>query len=164
MNAIGWAAATCFLTFSIATSLPVEIASAAEQEVLAITGPGGIDHSFTMDDLKQLPASSFRTSTIWTEGTNEFSGVSLKNLLETVSMSGRAIRAVALNDYAVDIPTEDTSNPDPLVAYAMNGKEMSVREKGPLWIIYPYDTKIEYQSETTYSRSIWQLRKIEILD
>jgi hypothetical protein len=39
---------------------------------------------------------------------------------------------------------------------------MSVRDKGPLWLIYPYDSKAEYQSETIYSRSIWQLVKIDL--
>jgi hypothetical protein len=39
---------------------------------------------------------------------------------------------------------------------------MSLREKGPLWIIYPFDSSPEYQTELTYSRSIWQLNRIEV--
>lgn len=38
---------------------------------------------------------------------------------------------------------------------------MSVRDKGPLWVIYPYDSDPALQSEVTYARSIWQLVRIE---
>jgi hypothetical protein len=38
---------------------------------------------------------------------------------------------------------------------------MSIREKGPLWLVYPYDLNKAYQSETIYSRSIWQLVRID---
>jgi hypothetical protein len=164
MDRNDWFKSAFGLAFCVLALLPAGSVAASDQDVLTITGPNELDRSFTMEELKQLPVSSFSTSTIWTEGVNEFTGVSLDDLLESVDMSGHAINAVALNDYAVEIPAEDTSNPDPIVAYSMNGKNMSVRDKGPLWIIYPYDTKVEYQSETTYSRSIWQLRKIEILD
>jgi hypothetical protein len=37
---------------------------------------------------------------------------------------------------------------------------MSLREKGPLWVIYPYDSDPAYRTEETYSRSIWQLNRL----
>ena len=42
------------------------------------------------------------------------------------------------------------------------GAPMSVRDKGPLWIVYPYDQNTDYQSEVVFSRSIWQLNRITI--
>jgi hypothetical protein len=33
-----------------------------------------------------------------------------------------------------------------------------------LWIVYPYDRSPDYQSETIYARSIWQLRRIHLAD
>jgi hypothetical protein len=36
-----------------------------------------------------------------------------------------------------------------------------VRDKGPLWVVYPYDSKPDYQSELIYVRSIWQLAQME---
>ena len=48
----------------------------------------------------------------------------------------------------------------PIIAYERNGKEMSVRSKGPLWIVYPYDSNPSYKTEAIYSRSIWQLEGI----
>ena len=92
-----------------------------------------------------------------------FEGVSLGVLLEHVGADGAELNAVALNDYAVSIPTADAVEGGPIIAYSQNGEEMSVRNKGPLWIVYPYDGNEEYKSEEYYSRSIWQLDRIEVM-
>ncbi|EEE35430.1 oxidoreductase, molybdopterin binding [Rhodobacteraceae bacterium KLH11] len=92
-----------------------------------------------------------------------FEGVSLDVLLNHVQAEDGTIRAVALNDYAVTIPTSDAIEGGPIVAYSRNSRAMSVRDKGPLWIIYPYDTNEAYQSEEIYARSIWQLNRLEIV-
>jgi hypothetical protein len=51
-----------------------------------------------------------------------------------------------------------------ILAYRMNGAELSVRDKGPLWIMFPFDDKPELKSELIYSQSVWQLRKMTFLD
>lgn len=119
---------------------------------------------FDLDLLRQLPVTQFRTTTIWTEGEHTFTGVQLADLLSAVGADGTTIRAAALNEYTVEIPVSDAVPDGPIVAYAMDGRTMSPRDKGPLWIVYPYDSHSEYQSETAYSRSIWQLSRLEIVD
>ena len=73
------------------------------------------------------------------------------------------LRATAINNYAIEIPVSDAVNEGPIIAYLMDGKKMSVRDKGPLWIVYPYDANPDYRSEVVYSRSIWQLDRIEFV-
>ncbi|MCT4555235.1 MAG: molybdopterin-dependent oxidoreductase [Pelagimonas sp.] len=118
---------------------------------------------FDLGDLRALPNVTVATTTIWTEGPQEFQGVSLRVLLDHVGASGEALRATALNDYAVTIPMADAVQSGPIIAYQRNGQDMSVRDKGPLWIIYPFDEIETYQSEEYYARSIWQLDRIEVL-
>jgi len=113
--------------------------------------------------LEALPTETFATSTIWTETVAEFTGVPLAALLDAVGAEGVRLRAVALNDYGVDIPISDAVAGGPIIAFAMDGREMSVRDKGPLWIVYPYDHSDAYRTEVIYSRSIWQLHEIEVL-
>lgn len=113
--------------------------------------------------LEALPSSSFETSTIWTEGTQRFSGISFADLLEHVGADGDNLRLTALNDYTIDIPASDAIPGGPIIAYQQNDAVMSVREKGPLWLVYPYDSSPEYQTETIYARSIWQLVAVEVL-
>ena len=52
----------------------------------------------------------------------------------------------------------------PILAYLNDGEEMPVRDKGPLWVVYPYDLNASYQSEVIYSRSIWQLDRIVVVE
>jgi hypothetical protein len=51
----------------------------------------------------------------------------------------------------------------PIVAYLMNGEEMSIRDKGPLWVIYPYDSDADFRSEVVFTRSIWQLDRLVVI-
>lgn len=121
--------------------------------------------TFSIDTLRALPAQNFTTSTIWTEGQHDFTGVSLSALLASLPPAetpARALSAVAENNYAVSIPLPATNDPYPIVAYEMDHAPMSLRNKGPLWIVYPYDSDRKYQTETTYSQSVWQLVKIEL--
>jgi len=39
---------------------------------------------------------------------------------------------------------------------------MSAREKGPVWLVYNYDSDPAFRTETVYSRSVWQLDRITI--
>lgn len=129
---------------------------------IAQTNRGGA-MAFDRAMLKQLPRTSFTTATIWTEGAHRFTGVKLSDLLDAVAATGDTLRATALNDYEVKMPLE-AARDGALLAYAMDGEAMSVRDKGPLWIVYPYDADTAYQSETIYARSIWQLDRIHIED
>ncbi|MFD1341117.1 molybdopterin-dependent oxidoreductase [Litorisediminicola beolgyonensis] len=131
----------------------------------AISSTNGDDAAaFDMEMLRAVGERSFETSTIWTDGTHSFTGVSLDALLAAVGAEGTTIKATALNDYAVEIPVSDAIPDGPIIAYEMDGAQMSRRDKGPLWVIYPFDSTDSYRSETVYSRSIWQLDRIEILD
>ena len=125
-------------------------------------GPDSVE--FTLEDLKAIGERQFSTTTIWTTGQQTFSGVSLDAFLRFKGIDSGKILASAINDYTVQIPLSDATADGPLIAYRLNGEEMSIRDKGPLWIVYPYDSKPEYQTEVIYSRSIWQLDRIAIVD
>lgn len=118
---------------------------------------------FDFDMLGTLDTVTFETSTIWTDGLQTFTGVELDDLLTVVGAEGKTLKAFAVNDYVIEIPVSDAVDGGPIVAFLHNGEQMSLRNKGPLWIVYPYDSKSDYQSELIYSRSIWQLNRIEVL-
>ena len=119
---------------------------------------------FDLAALEAMPAVEFTTTTTWTDGPQTFTGVSLADFLKSNSLGEGTIRAYAINNYSVDIPSSDAIQGGPIIAYRRNGELMSVRDKGPLWIVYPYDSDPEYQSEVIYSRSIWQLDRLEFVE
>jgi hypothetical protein len=120
---------------------------------------GGVALDLAM--LQAIGADEVTTTTIWTEGELTFTGVWLSDLAAALGASGQTVRATAINDYQVEIPASDAVPGGAFVAYLMNGAPMSVRDKGPLWIVYPFDDNPDYQSEVVYARSIWQLDRIE---
>ncbi len=124
------------------------------------TGPRGV--AFDMPMLERLPQTSFETRTPWYPNANKFTGPLLRDVLAAAGAQGTLVRAVALNDYRVDIPFEDTQRFDVLLARLLDDKPMPVRDKGPLFIIYPFDQHTELRSALYYIRCAWQLKAIEV--
>jgi hypothetical protein len=134
---------------------------------LTIRTTGGEDisdfvYTFTRSALELLPQETVRTKTPWTDGIPEFSGPLVSTVLSAAGRSGRILRCVALNDYAVDIPIEDIERYRAILAMKQDGMVMSTREKGPLWIIFPWSDNPDLWTESYFSRSIWQLKEIEL--
>ena len=123
--------------------------------------PGG-EVQFDIARLQALGETDLKTSTIWTDGVHDFTGVRMKDMLDYLGLTAGTFKAVALNDYTVEIPVSDATADGPILAYDMDGQPMSVRDKGPLWIVYPFDAKPEYRSEVIYTRAIWQLERFEV--
>ncbi len=136
--------------------------------ILTITGldpaefPGG-EIALDVARLAAIGEDEIVTTTIWTKGPHHFSGVMLRDLVDFLDIKESVLRLHALNDYAVEFPTEDATDNAPILAYAMDGLAMSVREKGPIWVLYPFDDGPEYRTDTTFSRSIWQLDRIDVI-
>lgn len=115
----------------------------------------------TRAELEALPQAGFETTTIWTGGRTRFSGPRLADVLALAQLGGKAVLAVAENDYSVRIPADAVGPDVPIVALRLNGEPFGRRELGPLWIVFPYDSDPAYQSEVVYSMSIWQLIRIQ---
>ena len=149
-----------FLAVIILTS-SLGTAARAEGVILTVT-IGGETKTYDRQALESLGLETIKTATIWTEGVQEFQGVPLHLLTDAIGTETGTLLATAINDYTVEIPLSDATEGGPILAMRMNGEIMSLRDKGPLWVIYPYDQNAAYRSEVTYSRSIWQLDRIEV--
>ena len=87
-------------------------------------------------------------------------GVLLSDLMERVGATGTTAVAVALNDYKVDIPAEDFTNYPVILAYRMDGDLLKIRDKGPLWIVYPQDDFPDLKTKQTQAKWVWQVKEI----
>jgi hypothetical protein len=117
---------------------------------------------FDMAMLERLPQASFSTRTPWYSQPRKFTGPLLRDLLAAVGGHGSQLRAFALNDYRVDIPADDAQRFDLLLARLLDDKPMPVRDKGPLFVIYPFDQHETLRNALYFSRCAWQLKSIEI--
>lgn len=117
---------------------------------------------FDMAMLQALPHSGFKTGTIWTDGVQNFEGVSIADLLARLGTDGTEIRAFAANDYEIRFPVEDATLHGGIIAYAINGAPLPVTNKGPLWIVYPFDRDPSLQVERFQGESVWNLEAMTL--
>lgn len=135
--------------------------------ILSISGSIGNTNTgaaaiLDLQTIENLPQDSFTTKTPWHEGEVRFTGVRMDRLMERLEARGTRVTVHALNDYTTTIPIEDFKRFGVLLAFQRNGKYMSVRDKGPLFIIYPFDQHRELRSQTYFGRSAWQVSRIVV--
>jgi hypothetical protein len=118
---------------------------------------------FDLAMLDALPQGRFQGETPWTKGVTVFSGPLASAVLDAAGANGVSMRVAALNDYDADVPVADFRQHAVILATRNNGEVMSIRDKGPIWVIYPMDKDPSLRTETTYTRSVWQVKSIEIL-
>jgi len=112
--------------------------------------------------LEKLGVASLATTTTWTEGVVTFEGVRARDLMAAVDPKGTEVQAVALNDYKATIPLADFQDRNVLLAFRQDGKPLRVRDRGPLWIIYPVDPGSASHSLETRGKMVWQLKELRI--
>ena len=122
--------------------------------------PGQAEFDLAM--LEQLGLTRLRTWTPWTEGEPEFEGVPARRLMAAVGATGTTVRAVALNDFESAIPLADFERYPVLLATRVDGEQLQVRDKGPIWIVYPWSDHPELDDLPTRRKSVWQLRSLHV--
>ena len=122
--------------------------------------------SCDMSDLDSMPQEKLFTSlpsNLGIIGQNEWSGVSLKYIVQNLGAKENAIiELVALNDYIVSIPMKSITSYNPVLASRFNGEMISVRKKGPLILIYPFDKYKEINTPLYQDYTIWMIHEIRI--
>ncbi len=123
-------------------------------------GPDGARYDAAM--LDALPKRTTTANTPWYPQKTQFDGPLGAALLDQVGASGTVLKVTALNDYAVEIPVADFRKWPVILATTINGKPISVREKGPIFVIYPFDEEPSLYNELYFGRSAWQVKSIEV--
>lgn len=156
-----------FLTMSIFSPHVAALQPPTGPVILTISGKIGEQNTpnaatFDLDMLEKLPQQSFTTLTPWSKQPIRFTGPLLRDVLSAVKAAGSTIKALALNDYQTVIPVEDARKFGVIVAHKMDGKNIPVKTKGPLFIVYPFDSDEALRSRLYYERSAWQLKTMHI--
>jgi hypothetical protein len=153
------------LAFSVCLGGITVAHAQSDPVVLTITAPKAappLAASFNMKFLKSLPQQTFVTQTPWYKDPVKFTGPLLRDVLAAARAKWDVINAVALDDYQAKIPFSDATDYDVILAHQMDGKTLTAKDKGPLFVVYPYDSKAELQAVRFYERSIWQLKALRV--
>ena len=162
--------AALFLTPALSQPLwAFELPKEAPQGVviLSVSGKIGIKNSadaalFDAALLDALPQQSFVATTPWLKTPATFTGPLLKDVLQALKAQGTNLKALALNDYKIDIPLDDAFKFDVILARKVDGKVLTVREKGPIFMMYPFERFPQLKTDIYYSRCVWQLKSLRV--
>ena len=141
-------------------------AASAGEPVLTVrnaSAPGDPEIRLAEEELLAMPQVTVRTRTEFTDGVIEFVGPLARDVVERVGV-GKAttLHAVAANDYTVDIPLEELFQYDVILAMRADGERLTMRDKGPIWIMYPLDSHAELSDPLYNQRLIWQVTELEL--
>ena len=157
------------LTFAGPTnSAPTPLGAPKGPVLLTVTGKitntnRGETAVFDLEMLEGLEKGVISTTNPWMAGTNDFSGPYLSALLKAVGATGsNPLVVTALNDFVGSVPQDDISRFGLILATRKNGRPLKVRDKGPLFVVYPFLQKPEIFDEVHFCRSVWQIKSIEI--
>lgn len=142
-------------------------ALAQAQPLLEVRGPdaGGAEVTLQFDEagLAALPNADIETRNDYVDGRTRFTGPLLRDLLAQIALApADKLILRAHNDYHVTIPAQDIFDYDVIAARQMDGTPMTIRDKGPLWIIYPMDDHPELMTPEYHNKLVWQLKSIEV--
>lgn len=159
---------TALLLAGLALSAPaLALDAPTARPILTVSGKIAVKNAgetarFDMKMIEALPQHTLTTSTPWFEKPVKFTGPLLSDVLAAVKANGTMISAVAINDYKINIPMTDVTKYKVIVARLLDDKPMPVREKGPLFVVFPFDSATELRTSTYYERSIWQLKALDV--
>lgn len=120
--------------------------------------------AFTLGELDALPKKTVVTENEFVDGKVIYRGPLVRDVLERLALDrAEKVRFLAANDYYIDIPTSDFWTYDVILAMEADGHPLSLRDMGPLWLMYPVSEHAELRDPIYIPRLIWQIVRIESL-
>ncbi|MEJ2769013.1 molybdopterin-dependent oxidoreductase [Mycetohabitans sp. B46] len=125
--------------------------------------PGTHVYRFTEQEWRSMPRAQFTTATNWTPS-SQFSGVLLSDVLSKVGAKGTTLRVTAHDGYiSYAVPLSDAHRYGVILADQINGKQLTLRDFGPLFLVYPRDKfPKELNRSEVAGRFVWQVKSIEV--
>lgn len=118
---------------------------------------------FTRSDLVARDWHTIKTGNQFISGVGTFRGPMVSDVL---SLIGRAnatkARLTAVNQFYAEVEIAEFARFGAILAMEMNGRALSLRDFGPIWVMYPIDDHSELQDSRYNSRLVWQLSEIEL--
>ncbi len=151
-----------FLHALFAAAFPALPTIGAAQTILTVSTPEQ-SATYTLEELLALPQTTVVTKNDYVDTATTFQGPRLRAVLEPLNVGPDAsLKMVALNDFSSNVPAVDAFDYDVILAVLRDGEPMSVRDKGPIWVIYPMDDHAELRDDSFNGRLVWQLKTIAI--
>ncbi len=137
--------------------------SAHAEKLFDLVRKDGTVQEVTYQDFETIGMKTATTTLVGQQdGDHVIRGPLARDVLAHFAVEGREANIVALDNYEQTIPISDFSQYDVIFATEVDGKRLSVRERGPSWIMYPLKSHPELKNPIYEARSVWQVKEIRV--
>lgn len=124
---------------------------------------GGAAFAVTEEVIRKAGLHEYQAVLTATDGTpKRASGALLRDLIAAAGFKGSRVWATALDGYRMDLPMAEIMAVDVLAATALDGVPLSVRDRGPVWLVYPSVDHPEFRDPVHEARSVWQVKELVV--
>ncbi|MEN3794170.1 hypothetical protein ABDX79_15860 [Fulvimarina sp. MAC3] len=128
---------------------------------LKVRKGGAIVSERTQQELAALPQKSILTKTPWHGEPTRFTGPTIDDLLGDDVDPSDDLYLTAVNDYLATGTVSFFRDSGAVFAIKENDAFLSIDNKGPVFIVFPFSEHPEMNNQMHYSRCVWQLVEIE---
>ncbi len=146
---------------------PLTLAPAQGKVLLTVTGK--IEHTnhlnraeFDQQLLESLEQHEVVTQNPWFIGKNRYYGPLGRALIKAVGAEeATCMKISSINGFIAEAPISDFFEYNVIFALKKNGQYQRIRDRGPIFTVYPFDQHPHLNTEMHYNRSVWQVKNIE---
>ncbi|MBD1574469.1 hypothetical protein HC725_14495 [Vibrio sp. S17_S38] len=130
--------------------------------LLTLESSSGYRKILSREELEALPQESFTTSTPWTKNPHTYQGPRLSLVTSNFPQPFQSIKVYGINGYAYDIKEKELKKYPFILAMKQDGKRMALRNKGPLWVLLPFNQYPKVDSiDEMLNKFVWQVNRIK---
>jgi len=157
------------ITWLLVSSSPIYAETDSNQDNVMLEVTGNLSPSMDEDtviilrrDVEKLPQKSITTTSHITDDPITYSGPLFTDLLNLAGAQGDLVTVVAWDDYLAEIKVEDLNKYGVILATHENGKQLSMENRGPMYVVFPFSDYPEIRNDLYYNKSVWQIKTIEV--
>ena len=135
--------------------------------ILEISGNIGVTNGEGIAEFDRAMIESLEQFTINTSNhvvteVASYKGPRLHDLLISLGAKGDTINVIAWDDYVAKLNMSDMLKYKVLLATHENGRQMTLDDRGPFFVVFPFTDHKELRKGLYYSMSVWQIKAIEV--
>lgn len=118
----------------------------------------------TVSDLEKMSITEYEVHDPYLGSPVVYQGVLLREFVKAYGQKDTELLKIrAIDDYKAEFGKDEWRQWDIMLATRMAGKQMGLREKGPVKIVMPYDTAKGMNQTLFNPKWIWQINRIEFV-
>ncbi len=149
------------ITFILALSFSTVSLAITDEVVLTIFEEGEPLQKYSQKMLDVHPESfSLSTMTPWTNAVDQYKAIPLKSILGSIINKYDTLHLKAENGFEVHENIRFLLDADAFLAFKKNGQFMRLRDKGPVWLLFPYSQRPKLDDAFHNQVAVWMLYEV----